>query len=85
MKSKTTFKCLNCNEKHACDARNRPLDEAGVGALLTENLHLTADLMTSLVRDRCEAWAAAPAAAAPGVATPHCDDRTLLIVKRTHA
>jgi hypothetical protein len=23
MKSKTTFKCLNCNEKHACDPRNR--------------------------------------------------------------
>ncbi len=23
MKSKTTFKCLNCKEKHACDARNR--------------------------------------------------------------
>lgn len=23
MKSKTTFKCLHCNEKHSCDPRNR--------------------------------------------------------------
>ena len=61
--------------RDARDARNRPLGEAGVGDVLAENLHLTADLMAALVRDRCEA----------SVSEPGSEDRTLLVIKRTHA
>ena len=57
--------------RDARDERNRPLGEAGLGEVLVENLHLTADLMAALVRDRCEADAppTAPSGVTP-TATP---------------
>jgi len=67
--------------RDARGAGNRLLGEAGVGEILVENLHLTADLMASLVRDRCDTGTVASGAAAP----PGSNDRTLLVIKRTHA
>jgi phosphoserine phosphatase RsbU/P len=61
--------------RDARDGRNQPLGEAGIGEVLVENLHLTADLMAALVRDRCDA----------GATGPEGEDRTLLVIKRTHA
>lgn len=58
------------------DARGRHLGEAGVGDVLVENIHLSADLMAALVRDHCDTGADA---------LPDREDRTLLVIKRTHA
>ncbi|NQU20028.1 MAG: SpoIIE family protein phosphatase [Candidatus Nealsonbacteria bacterium] len=61
--------------RDAADDRGRPLGESGIAEALTGRLDLTADQLSSIVRDTFEAHAA----------ESNRDDCTVLVVKRTPA